>query len=130
MSALTQEHSQDNLWQSWSLLEQRLRICGTAEEDYCRLVSDYTCISCRLATRFQQHKNLLLQEWCLRYCLFTLADCAARNQGKETLLRRLCLDQLYIPLLALQRLYTGKPDGKQRLNQLKCQLQQAFYSVR
>ncbi|MDX3774653.1 hypothetical protein QE250_11055 [Chromatiaceae bacterium AAb-1] len=119
----------DNLWQNWSALEQRLCSPDTAEQDYCRLVSDYTCVSCRLSTRLQQQQNLLLQEWCLRYCLFTLARCASSGKP-DTQLRQLCLDQLYIPLLALQRLYLRQPNGRQQLNKLRLQLQQSFHSLR
>lgn len=120
----------DGLWQNWGLLEQRLNSPSTKEQDYYRLVSDYTCVSCRLASQLQQQHNALLQEWCLRYCLFTLAHHASvdpkTHSVNNDMLRQLCLDQLYIPLLALQRLYLQQPDGRRQINQLKHQLQHLF----
>lgn len=119
------ELKSDSLWQNWSMLEQRINAAHTEEQDYCRLISDYTCVSCRLSNYLQQQKNSLLQEWCLRYCLFTLAR-QASSRRTTTLLRQLCADQLYIPLLALQRLYRQQPNGSQQINQLRFQLQQIF----
>lgn len=119
------ELKSDSLWQNWSMLEQKINADHTEEQDYGRLISDYTCVSCRLSNHLQQQQNSLLQEWCLRYCLFTLARQASSCRASN-LLRQLCADQLYIPLLALQRLYRQQPNGPQQINQLRYQLHRIF----
>lgn len=113
------------LWQDFSRLSRLLKQSDVQSGDYYRLVSDYCGCCCRLATQLALQRNSLLQEWCLRYALFTLAD-AATDAGHSDEQKRLCLDMLYMPLIALTKLYRCQPQGRAELAALHAKLKHCF----
>ena len=113
------------LWQDFSRLSRLLKQSDVQPCDYYRLVSDYCGCCCRLATRLALQRNSLLQEWCLRYALFTLAD-AATDTSHSADQKRICADMLYMPLIALTRLYRCRPEGKAELAALHAKLRYCF----
>lgn len=116
------------LWHDFSRLSRHLKQHRTSNADYYRLVSDYCGCCCRLATQLELQHNTLLQEWCLRYALFTLADgavCVAHSPGQK----QICLDMLYMPLMALTRLYQRQPHGKSELAALHAKLKYCFHTT-
>lgn len=116
---------QSSLWQDFSRLSRQLKQGNIMPDDYHRLVSDYSCRCCQLATMLQRQNSSLLQEWCLRYALFTLAD-AAVNRQHAAIQRQACMDMLYMPLIALTRLYQHQPQGKAELAALHAKLKHCF----
>lgn len=115
------------LWQDFSRLSRHLKQNGTVTSDYYRLISDYCGCCCRLATQLELQRNSLLQEWCLRYALFTLAEgavCTTHSADQK----QICLDMLYMPLMALTRLYQRQPHGKAELAALHAKLKYCFHA--
>ncbi|MBU1309510.1 MAG: hypothetical protein KKE30_08260 [Gammaproteobacteria bacterium] len=108
-------------WQDFSRLSRLVKQQAASPADYARLVADYCCCSCRLASLLASEKNILLQEWCLRYALFTLADIAA-DPRCQTTARTLCLNNLYVPLRALIRYYQQQPQGRADIAALHAKL--------
>lgn len=89
---------------------------------------EFIQLSMQLAKELALQPNLLLQEWCLRHCLFSLAR-LSRHAGLCAQSRQLCLDYLYQPLFALQHFYqlwAGVHRSRQ-LCQLQAGLNQIFY---
>lgn len=115
------------LWQDFSRLSRHLKQNGAVDTDYYRLVSDYCGCCCRLATQLELQRNSLLQEWCLRYALFTLAE-GATCANHSAFQKQLCLDMLYMPLVALTRLYQRQPHGKAELAALHAKLKYCFHA--
>ncbi|MDR6984520.1 hypothetical protein J2X32_003164 [Rheinheimera pacifica] len=116
---------QSSLWQDFSRLSRQLKQGNIMPDDYHRLVSDYSCRCCQLATMLERQRSSLLQEWCLRYALFTLAE-GAVNRHHTEIQRQMCLDMLYMPLIALTRLYQHQPQGQAELAALHAKLKHCF----
>jgi sugar (pentulose or hexulose) kinase len=116
---------QSSLWQDFSRLSRQLKQGNIMPDDHQRLISDYSCRCCQLATMLAQQNNSLLQEWCLRYALFTLAE-GAVNQQQSAVQRQACQDMLYMPLIALTRLYQRQPQGQAELAALRAKLKHCF----
>lgn len=116
---------QSSLWQDFSRLSRQLKQGKNMPDDYHRLVSDYCCRTCQLATMLERQNSSLLQEWCLRYALFTLVEDAV-NQQISAVQRQMCMDMLYMPLIALTRLYQRQPQGKAELAALHAKLKYCF----
>lgn len=110
-------------WQDFSRLSRLLKHPAVMSSDHARLVADYCGCSCRLASLLAAEHNSLLQEWCLRYSLFTLAEVAA-DSSRCNSLRMLCLDNLYIPLRALIRFYRQQRHGQADIAALHAKLRQ------
>ncbi|MEE2000812.1 hypothetical protein QWY20_05050 [Alkalimonas sp. MEB108] len=90
-------------------------------------VGDFTCAACRLACQLAAGSQRLLQEWVLRRTLFLLAQLTAglpASCGKQQ-----AADQLYVPLLALQRLYQTERDSYRKICQLRSSLNQYLYAT-
>jgi len=89
---------------------------------------EFIQLSMQLAKELALQPNLLLQEWCLRHCLFSLAR-LSRQAGLCPHSRQLCLDQLYQPLFALQHFYQlwAGVDRSRKLAQLQAELNRIFY---
>ena len=118
---------QSSLWQDFSRLSRQLKAGTIMPDDHHRLVSDYSCRCCQLATMLERQNSSLLQEWCLRYALFTLAEtavCVESSAGQK----QICLDMLYMPLTALTRLYQRQPHGKAELVALHAKLKYCFHA--
>jgi hypothetical protein len=73
----------------------------------------------------ERQNSSLLQEWCLRYALFTLAE-GAVNPQQTAAQRQACMDMLYMPLIALTRLYQRQPQGQAELAALHAKLKYCF----
>lgn len=108
-------------WQDFSRLSRIIKQPVAVPADYARLMADYCCCSCRLASFMASERNTLLQEWCLRYTLFTLADVAVDTR-RQTDVREACLNNLYVPLRALIRLYRQQPNGQAEIIALHTKL--------
>ncbi len=89
---------------------------------------EFIQLSMQLAKELAQQPNLLLQEWCLRHCLFSLAR-LSRLPELCPHSRQLCLDHLYQPLFALQHFYQlwAGVHCSRKLCQLQAELNQIFY---
>ena len=116
---------QSSLWQDFSRLSRQLKAGTIMPDDHHRLVSDYSCRCCQLATMLERQNSSLLQEWCLRYALFTLAE-GAVNPQQTAAQRQACMDMLYMPLIALTRLYQRQPQGQAELAALHAKLKYCF----
>ncbi|MCC5853022.1 MAG: hypothetical protein JJU30_09305 [Alkalimonas sp.] len=112
---------------NWCKLEQHLqRGLMQGELNACQ-IADFTNIGCRLACQLANASNRLLQEWVLRRSLFLLAQLTATLPNG--ICRQQAADQLYLPLLALQRLYRAEPDAYRKICQLRASLNQQLYTA-
>jgi hypothetical protein len=89
---------------------------------------EFIQLSMQLAKELALQPNLLLQEWCLRHCLFSLAKLSQQPELCPHS-RQLCLDHLYQPLFALQHFYQlwAGVHCSRKLCQLQAELNQIFY---
>lgn len=99
-----------------------------AAADPAELLLEFIQLSMQLAKELALQPNLLLQEWCLRHCLFSLAR-FSRQSELALPSRQLCLDHLYQPLFALQHFYQqwAGVHCTRKLCQLQAELNQIFY---
>ncbi len=77
-----------------------------------------------LASYFEpraRHQNHLLCELTLRHLYFDLLA-AIEDPQRSRIFRRVCLDSVYMPLLALQRYYSASQQGDHEFLKLKQQL--------
>lgn len=114
-------------WMKWCRLEQQLQIGLTQGELNACLITDFTRQGCRLAGQLASSSNRLLQEWVLKRSLYLLAQLTAALANGVC--RQQAADQLYLPLLALQRLYRAEPDTYRKICRLRADLNQRLYSA-
>lgn len=77
-------------------------------------------------SRRTPNRNPLLQELFLRRVFFNLVE-AIRHRGHSRIFRRICIDHLHCPLLALKKLYGDSAHGQKQLQLLQRGLLQIHY---
>jgi len=83
-----------------------------------------------LASYYCRHSpncNPLLQELFLRRVFFHLID-AIDHKGHSRIFRRICIDHLHCPLLALKKYYGDSDEGKRQLQSLQRNLLQIHHT--
>lgn len=82
-----------------------------------RLIEDGLLI----ARYYQQHNMVLLQELYLRRVFFDLLNKVC-DPLLDSLVRQICLDQIYKPLLALKRFYRQYDASKSKFREIEREL--------
>ncbi|NBI54031.1 hypothetical protein [Photobacterium alginatilyticum] len=94
------------------------------------IIIEFVQSGLNLASYYCRHSpnyNPLLQELFLRRVFFHLTDAIA-HRGHSRIFRRICLDHLHCPLLALKKHYGQSDEGKRQLHSLQRNLLQLHHT--
>ncbi|MCW8328623.1 hypothetical protein MD588_07360 [Photobacterium sp. SDRW27] len=94
------------------------------------IIIDFIQSGLNLASFYCRHSpnyNPILQELFLRRVFFHLVD-AINHKGHSRIFRRICIDHIHYPLLALKKYYSHFAHGDKQLQSLQRNLLQLHYS--